>query len=279
LRKPLIKKIFLLIILIYPFNLTSAQSEIGISRCGISEISSSDFLLSYSIKNTFDPELFSKLQVTIPFEKYIVQGSIENGLLHEKDFLYSQLNIDLNGDTDLNDTFTAKFIKSKLTIDNIKISPLTKSTSDYNVFIPFNETENFNVNRITPKGKPFTLRKFSTTPPEITIGLNTENDIEFKTFGNSQLLIEVIPSGKSAGDNLLIDDQKPFIGNTNEKDLTGGENSYRFITVKNITINNNTASGELKIEKIVKPFSLRITYYFGISKNLILMNQKIIKVN
>jgi len=279
LRKPLKTKIIVLIILAYSINLFSAQNEIEISGCSVSEISVSDFLLHYSIKNNFDAESFSKLQVILPFEKYILQGPIINGVLTEKDFLFSQIDIDLNGDSDFNDSFKVKAEKNKLLIENRKISNLLKTTTYYNVLTPLDETGNYNVNRISKSGIPFTLRFYSSINPEVILGLNIGDEIEFRKFSNSLLFIEVISSDKSSGDKLLIDGQKPFSGIINEKDLTGGENLYRFASVKNITINDSSAKGEIKIKEIKKPFSVRITYYFAISENLILLNQKIIKVN
>lgn len=278
-RKPLKTKIIVLIILAYSINLFSAQNEIEISGCSVSEISVSDFLLHYSIKNNFDAESFSKLQVILPFEKYILQGPIINGVLTEKDFLFSQIDIDLNGDSDFNDSFKVKAEKNKLLIENRKISNLLKTTTYYNVLTPLDETGNYNVNRISKSGIPFTLRFYSSINPEVILGLNIGDEIEFRKFSNSLLFIEVINSDKSSGDKLLIDEQKPFSGIINEKDLTGGENLYRFASVKNITINDSSAKGEIKIKEIKKPFSVRITYYFAISENLILLNQKIIKVN
>lgn len=272
-------KIIVLIILAYSINLFSAQNEIEISGCSVSEISVSDFLLHYSIKNNFDAESFSKLQVILPFEKYILQGPIINGVLTEKDFLFSQIDIDLNGDSDFNDSFKVKAEKNKLLIENRKISNLLKTTTYYNVLTPLDETGNYNVNRISKSGIPFTLRFYSSINPEVILGLNIGDEIEFRKFSNSLLFIEVINSDKSSGDKLLIDEQKPFSGIINEKDLTGGENLYRFASVKNITINDSSAKGEIKIKEIKKPFSVRITYYFAISENLILLNQKIIKVN
>jgi hypothetical protein len=279
LRSPLIKKIIILLILTHTINLNSARSEISISGSSISEISSTGFLLNYSIRNTFDSDLFSKLQVILPFEKYILQGTIENGVLQEKDFLFSQLDIDLNGDKDVNDLFKVKVVNKKLTIDNKTILSLTRETANYNVMIPFDESGNNNLNLITRSGLPFTLRYYSSSPAEIILGLNATGDIEFKKFDNSLLLIEIVTPDQSTSENLLIDGLKPISGFTNEKDLTGGETLFRFSAVKNISIKEGTAKGDIKISQISKPFLLRLTYYFSISGNLTLMNQKIIKVN
>jgi len=92
-------------------------------------------------------------------------------------------------------------------------------------------------------------------------------------------MVEVITPDKPDEKNLLIDGEAPFHGTTNERSITGGENSYRYAAVKKVTINVNSAKGNLKIGRITKPFSVRVTYYFSISENLILLNQKILRVN
>lgn len=266
----------IIIILIFTSPIYPARSEIEISSCSISEVSPSEFIVNYQIKNTFNADSYSSLKVIFPFEKYIVQGSISNGIIQEKDFLFSQINLDLDKNGSLHDSYKTYMSNKTLLIDNKKINSITKVTSNYNVIIPFDNTKNYNTNRISDNGIPFTLRNISILPPEITIGFNDTGIIEFRTYDNSVLMIEVITPDKQ---NFLIDGETPFVGITNERDVTGGENSYRYAAVKKVPININSAKNEFKIGKISKPFSLRVTYFFSISENLILMNQKILRVN
>lgn len=273
------KTLILILIFASPAYLISAPGEIKITRCIIDRNLSSGISLKYQIKNTFDATSFSSLQVTIPFEKYIIQGAAPDGYLKEKDFLFSQMNIDLNGDSDFNDSFQFKNIADTLYIKDKKMFPIYKTTSNYNVVIPFDKDGNFNLNGIEKTGKQFTLRGFSSKTRELTVGLNTEGDVEFKKFPNSILLIEVVTPFKENEKNFQIDGQPPFEGFTNEKELTGGETFYRYSSVKAVSINNNYASGEIKITGITKPQSLRITYFFCISDNIILMNQKTVRIN
>jgi len=274
----LIKKI-IIIILIFTLKIYAVQNEIDISKCSVSGTSSSDFVLSYQIKNSFDDGSYSSLKIVLPFEKYIVQGNIENGKINERDLLYSQINMDLNKNGSVNDSYPIRIVNKTLIINNQKINPITKTTSKYNVLIPFDSTKNFNVNRISSSGIPFTLRNVSVSPAEITIGFNENDEIEFRKCENSLLLIEVITPEKMDDKNLQIDGQNPFTGITNEVTVTGGENSYRYAAVKKIILNKNSASGEIKIGKISRPFSVRVSYFFSLSESLILMNQKILRVN
>jgi len=275
----LIKNIIFLILITFTAHSNPGMNELKIISCDVRENNSSDFSLNYLLKNPFNTDSFSALQVTLPFEKYILQGTIEKDKLKEKDFLFSQMNIDINGDSDAEDLFNVKIINKIITIDKKKISPLIKTTSNYKILLPFDEAGNLNINKISENGKPFTLRNFSSETQELIIGFNTENNIEFKKLQNSILLIEVITPSQDAGEYLLIDGQKPAAGFTNEKELTGGELFRKFTLTKNINIQNNKAKGEIKIQKINKPFSLRVTYYFSISEKIVLFSQKVIQVN
>jgi hypothetical protein len=274
----LIKKIFI-IILILTVKIYSAQNEIEISKCGISEISAGEFILSYDIKNSFDTESYSSEKITIPLEKFIIQGNIENGLIHEKDFLFSRRNLDLNKNGSLNDLYQVKTIKNSLYINNQIINSITKTTSNYTVLLPFDNSGKYNINTIDPKGIPFIIKDTSALPEEITIGLNENDNIEFRKYDNNLLLIEVITQEKKDPAALFTGDATTHTGYTNEKVFTAGENFYRYTAVKKLSINKNSATGEFKIGKLQKPFSVRVTYYFSISENLIIMKQKILMVN
>jgi hypothetical protein len=278
LRNPLIKKI-IIIILILSIKIYSAPNEIEISKCSISETSSMEFLLNYDIKNSFDTELYSLNKITIPLEKYIIQGNIVDGLIQEKDFLFSHKNLDFNKNGTLNDSYHIRTIKKNLYINNLLINPIIKKTAKYNVLLPFDNSGKFNINRIDPKGMPFTLRDSSSLPEEITIGLNENDNLEFRTYDNNLLLIEIITPEKTDDKTLFAGEVSTHTGFTNEKSVTTGENFYRYTATKKILIVKNASKGELKIGKIQKPFSVRVTYYFSISENLIIMNQKILMVN
>ncbi len=267
--------IIILTISLYAIALTPDGNEISISKYNVSEVSPFNFLLDYQVKNTYDYDMFSKINITLPFEKYLLNGTIEHGTLKEKDFLFSQLDIDLNGNSDIFDSFKVILTGNKISIDGKQISPLIKTTANSQVLIPFNNSGDFNINRVSKKGLPFTLRKISSDPLKITIGLNTNGDLDFKKFSNSLLLIEIITSDSNAEKNLLLDGQKPFSGFINDQNITQGEMAYRFFIVKNVNIKEKTSSGTIKIEKIQKPFTLRVSYFFAISENLIILNSKI----
>ncbi|PKL17641.1 MAG: hypothetical protein CVV49_10100 [Spirochaetae bacterium HGW-Spirochaetae-5] len=274
----MIKKIIILV-LILSIKVYSAPGEIGISKCSVSETSTKEFLLSYDIKNSFDTESYSLNKITIPLEKYIIQGNIVNGLIQEKDFLFSHKNLDLNNNGNLNDSYKIKTVKKNLYIDNLFINPIIKTTASYNVLLPFDNSGKFNINKFDPNGIPFTLRDTSSLPEEITIGLNETDNIEFRTYDNNLLLIEIITPEKIDDKTLFPGDVATHTGFTNEKSITTGENFYRYTAAKKVLIDKNASKGELKIGRIQKPFSVRVTYYFSISENLIIMNQKILMVN
>lgn len=275
----MIKKIIILLLTVISVKIFSAQNIIEIANCNVNQISETDFILNYSVNNTFGAESYSKLSIMIPFEKYLIQNIVDNGIIKEKDFLFAQTNVDLNGDNDIEDTFVLKQKNRKLAIENVTLSELTKKTSNYNVYLPYKENGSLNLNRISKNGIPFTLKRNNPVIPLITIGLTPDAEIEFRKLQNNAIVIEIVPSGQVKKDEIMIDGSKPFTGKTNEKEITGGETLTRYVTAKNISSEKTVFTDEVKIKNITKPFSIRITYYFNIGDNLILTDQKIITVN
>jgi hypothetical protein len=253
------------------------KKETDITGTLISEKSSSEFIVSYTVSNTYDVNLYSDIGVTIPFEKQIIQGIIKNNLLSEKDILFSQTDIDLNGDNDFNDTFPVKIQKNSMSINDIIISPVIRKSVNYQILYPLLK-ENYNINKISDKGPAFTLRDFSPVSGTITIGLWGDKNTEFIKFKNSLVLIEVVTAETSSGGNILINGDRPFEGTTNETEITNGEKYRRFVAAKNIVINNNSGKDEAVIKNISKPFNIRITYCFAVAENLITLTNKIIEV-
>ena len=274
------KKIFFITILLLFFCaiLISAIKKItGITRTHVSEISPVEFILEYTVSNTYEVDLYSDIQITIPFEKQIIQGKIRNNVLSEKDILFSQTDIDLNGDNDYDDSFPVQVYKNSVSINNLILSPVIRKSANYMILYPFIK-ENYNINKITDKGTAFTLRDYTPDSGTITIGLWNNKNIEFLKFKNNLILIEVVSSHISPERKILIDDATPFEGTTNEIAVSGGEKCRRFIIAKNISIKNGTGKDQARIKNITRPFNIRLTYYFGISENLISMTYKIIEV-
>lgn len=274
------KKFFLTIIILQLSGgaITSAiKKETGITGSHLSEISPAEYTLSYTVSNTYETELYSDIPVTIPFEKHIIQGRIKNNYISEKDFLFSQTDIDLNRDNDYEDTFPVSIQKQSLLMNNVLLSLIIRKSANYRILYPF-QNEKYNVNKISDNGIPFTLRDYSPDSGTIMIGLTRDKNIEFEKFKNSVILIEIVTPGILSEGNILIDGVKPFEGVTNEHEVSGGEKSGRYVAAKNIFIRNSSGKGEFRIKNIRRPFNIRLEYYFAISENLISMTRKIIEV-
>lgn len=278
-RKPLKKNsiIVVLIITSCAVLIYAIKNETGITGSVNAGNFSTEFILSYTVSNTYDTESYSDIHVIIPFEKHIIHGNIQTGVISEKDILFSQIDVDLNGDNDFNDTYQIRMIKNEVSINEKKISPLIRKTVNYTVMFPFNHGI-YNINKISGKGTSFTLRDYSSNPPALTIGLTPGKEIEFMKFKNSIVLIEVILPEKQAAGTVAIEGTETFQGTTNEDVITGGEKHLRFFAAKNVPVKGGTGKGNVKIKNILKPFIVRLTYYFSISETSVLMNQKVIEV-
>ena len=82
-----------------PFKITFSQLDIKNKG---NKTYTLDFSVSYA---SGLPLLADQPEMCILDEKYLITGSIENNTINERDFLFSQKDIDLNGDGDFNDSF------------------------------------------------------------------------------------------------------------------------------------------------------------------------------
>lgn len=269
--------ITLIIITLCMVLLSSVKNETGITGSVVPGNTPAEFIVNYNVTNTYADGTFSSTPLIIPLEKHIIQGNIQTGVITEKDMLFSQTDIDLNGDKDLNDSYAVKIVKNEIYINGIKLSPLIRKSQNYTVMSPYNGAI-YNLNKISDKGESFTLRDVISAPFGLTIGLAQGKEIEFINHQNSLLLIEIILPGKHTVRPVLIDGSEASEGTTNEKEITGGEKHLRFFAVKNIPVIKGSGKGGVKIKNAEKPFNIRLTYFFSISRNCILMNQKVIEV-
>ena len=264
------------IIILCTILLSAFKNETGITGSVVPGISPGEFILYYNVTNNHADDTSSGTPLVIPLEKHIIQGNIQAGVITEKDTLFSQTDIDLNGDNDCNDSYPAKIIKNEVFINGTKLSPLIRKSQNYTVMFPYDHG-NYNLNKISDKGMPFTLRDFTATPPVLTIGITPEKKIEFINHQNSMLLIEIIIQNRPSVP-VLIEGSETSEGTTNEKEITGGEKHIRFFAVKNVPVSKGSGKGNVIIKNAEKPFNVRLTYFFSIPGTFVLMNQKVIEV-
>ncbi len=252
--------------------------EISLSSI-LNPISETSYTIDYKISITgIEPAAFSDQKINFPYESSIIEGMTMNGKLSEKDFLYSERNIDLNNDGDTDDFFPFSYKEGSIIISGSPVNPIIKKNNGNYLLLPSDNKNRENSARVTPEGRPFTIHSFDPQAGKIKAGLNEPADNKiYRDFSNSLLVIEVIPDAEDNLSGIQINGVKPDKGFTNEKIFTPeGGNRERFFTAFNINLSGNSGSGNAAIDNLRGNFKVRVRYYFSISSRVILFDEKII---
>lgn len=98
------KKIFIVIVFFFSsyFELSANSLEMKASL----EKKDNGYYLSFLASlSGFDASLFNDEKIYLVDDEMIIDGLADNNKINEKDFLFSQKNIDINGDGDVDDSF------------------------------------------------------------------------------------------------------------------------------------------------------------------------------
>ncbi len=274
------RSILLLFIIIFSVQGSPENSvpEINFSAF-LKPVSETGYSIEYNISiSSLDASLFMDEKIYYPCETSIIEGIIIDNRINEKDFLYSQRNIDINGDGDTEDSFPFSNSGGILKIAGKDVTPLFRKSNGSLLLTPFDSSNNENIVRITSSGGPFIIYSFNPIIGRIKAGINNKNNEEiFKQFSNSLIIIEIIPNNEFEQQDIKINNVKADRGFTNERIFSpGGENLTRYFTGINIILKNNSASGKIKIENTEGKFKIRLRYLLAISSRVIIYDEKII---
>lgn len=278
----IIPKILLLILCFSLSTITgSAETndpEISLSAV-LNAVSETSYSIDYQVTvSGIDTSAFMDQKITYPYESSIIECTIFEKKINEKDFLYSERNIDLNGDGDTDDSFPVLYKSGTIVIAGITVNPLFKKNNDRYILIPFNSSNRENSIKIKPEGHPFELHTYEPLIGKIRAGLpDTPQGTIFRQFPNSLFIIEIIQNNGEELNDLTVNSKKTDKGFTNEKIFSfGGENLRRNFTGINLNLDKNSSAGSIKIDNIKGSFKIRLRYLFSISNRAILLNEKIL---
>ena len=98
------------------------------------------------------------LLILLTTEKIFAQGEIANNSLRENDFLYAQMNYDLNNDNDYKDIFSLKKKSGKYYLNGkpLKVIISPKKFRDLYIYSLL-ENNKLNINQVSKQGLPFII--------------------------------------------------------------------------------------------------------------------------
>ncbi len=142
----------------------------------------------------FMKELFEGTGVVIPIEEKIITGTFTGDRIKERNFLFAGINLDLNHDGDLDDTFTVSEKKGSLYIDALKIEQLLypKLYKRLQGLSYYNSRKEPKIYKIGKEGTPFVVYSMDPKRKSITMGTGKkEQPVTFREFPNPCLQIIV----------------------------------------------------------------------------------------
>jgi len=274
----------LLISLLFLTVLSNAEAaandnpEITLSA-DLKTVSESSYSIEYKVNiSGIETSAFMDQKINYPYNASIIEGMILDRKIKEKDFLFSQRDIDLNGDGDTDDSYPVAYKSDSISINGINAIPLFRKSNGSYILIPFNNHSCENSIRIKPEGHLLAIHTYEPLIGRIKAMLAESPDEKiFREFPNSLIIVEIIQNNIEELAGLTINKQKPEKNFTNEKVFSpGGENLIRHLTGINVNLQNNSSSGSIRIDNITGNFKVRVIYLFSISSRAVILNEKIL---
>jgi len=271
----------LIIFISLPLFSQGSIPEVSLKITKLQKISDAEYMLEYSVTyKGADPEIFSDYPVYIPHEAHIIEGTVENFKIHERDFLFSRRNLDLNRNNNFDDSYTITSRGGDLFLGNRKLNTLYNRAGKVEVFTPLTGTAGDSVNRTGDSGRPFTLHYYNRDKGEIRIGLGPEQgDLTFARLPNAQAVIEIISNTEELSSlNTSIDDTPYYSGTTNEKipDFPGDYHRPRTTGSRHIAIKEGINEGSFTFRNPGDAALIRVTIFFSLSGRICIFDRKTI---
>jgi hypothetical protein len=275
----------LIVLLSAPVLISLEPLDVKTSQITVKKISANSYTLSFRI--SYDASLSSFLEESsflMPAEEILIHGTVEDSSIHEQDFLFSQLNIDLNGDGDTLDIYPLIFKAGKYMLEKqrLQIVSYPYRYESYTGFQYFNNASP-RTNRITQKGKEFIVYAVSTGDKKMTVGLNLkDNAVAIEQFPNPAVQIAILKNHEdiSSKPGFSIAGSKNYITFTNEKLLKDQADSWVAIVWTMLPV-KITESGktefQAEISRITPPFTVMAVFNISPEKNIRLRSIPIYK--
>jgi hypothetical protein len=273
-------KPLLLIFILTSSPLLSRQPspEISLKITKFEKTGDGEFTLEYSAEYRGpDPAIFKNNQVYLPRDQIIIEGIADKSKIYEKNFLYSESKLDLNGNDKFDDIYPVTTENRDIYIRGIKVYPLLPGAGTKKIFTPLKPDNTINTNKITESGRVFTLYFYKKETGEIKIGLGPENaDFPFPGKPNSQVMIEIIPDTENDTPATTIEGIETYSGITNEK-ISYFQGIYyrpRITGFLHLPLKQGSTSGTFTLKGSDVKSLVRITLFFSISGRICIFDSK-----
>lgn len=271
--------VFSVTILILITNLLYSQEKfkIKVLPIEIKKSTANSYSAKFSVKyKGLYKVYFDDTTVPIPVEEMIIEGEFTNYEIKERDFLFAGVDIDINGDKDLDDFYKIKFNYNKYYINKYKLkgSFAVKKNSNYNFYKYFNNKNESLINSYGENGKSFLIYRIDYNSKKMIVGLNKgEKPLEIKQFPNPNIQIILMKPVESINKkvNFSIGTGPNFYAFSNEKIIPGNDDLWNGIAwiVKKIKINKDKRQEfKISLNNISPPFAIYVVPNLAMVKGI-----------
>ncbi|MCP4132105.1 MAG: hypothetical protein GY754_14110 [bacterium] len=165
---------------------------------------------------------FDDAKILMTMEDMVITGPMPGKKISERNFLFAELNYDLNNDSDLKDSYFLRKKSGKYYLNRtpLKILMAPKKINKFSLLGYYDYNKKLLINRISSKGHPFTVYGVDYPNKKITVGLSRNNKkIPVKEFPNPSVQILVIKQVEALFEKpgYSISSEENFITFSNEK--------------------------------------------------------------
>ncbi len=275
------KKSFLLLIIIFLFitiNLFPGENfKIKVSSIEIKKNTKNSYSIKFSVKyKGLHKEYFDDTTVPMPVEELIINGEFLNYKIKERDFLFAGIDLDINGDDDLEDIYNIKYNNKNYYLDGYKLDTST-SVRKYNnsyIYKYFNDKNEPSINKFGEKGIPFIIYNIDYYSKRMVLGVNKgEKPVEIRTFPNPNIQVILMKPVDSINKKIdfSIGGETNYYAHTNEKIIPGNDDLWNGIAwiVKEMKINKNKKNFfQFTLSNITPPFAIYVVPNLTMEKGI-----------
>ncbi len=267
---------------------TSAHSalkfKIKVTQIEINKISKNRYSINCTVDQSgLSKELFQDTSVILTDEKLRISGEIIDSVIRETDFLYAQINYDLNNDKDYNDIYKLVIKQGKYYYMGIPLQ-LIKSSRKFNGMdvLHFLEKGKLRTNLFDKQGFPFIVDNIDNNSKILTAALPGEkNPIRIIEFPNPIVKVMVIKNvdsiKKKAAHSFPGDNS--YITYSNEKFFNEKDNLWTSIlwTAKPLNLKGSNSIYNFSLNDISPPFAVKVLVLLSFERGICLRSEPSVK--
>jgi len=271
-------------ILIYSFNsYTNASILIRVKGLRTEKISNGYKIFCIAEHKNLMVNLFTNSTVPVSNERYIIHGKVPLKKIYERDFLYGQINYDINGNNNLNDVhyLRKKYGKWYFNFNQLDIIGKKTSNSFFEEIQYIKDGNTIRRNKISSMGMPFLVYNIDSKGKRIVLGLGTKKyPISLLNMPNPNIEITIMKPVDSVPQkiNFSVSKGKQVKYYTNENISSDqGDNWLSCISsFQKLILKKGVTQYSITVKNIKAPFAIKAQANLSLGKGQRIVTKPVI---